>query len=211
MQLWFLLLGSIVVLSWVLIFARLFVEFDFRARGEPTGAWIAAFGVAAGPLAFAALAARDAQVQLELHCFGRRIPLSRKTRQPKASEPTGVQTPAPATTNEVVEQEVTPLSKRLDDVKGYGSLIARLEKHIEFEAAAVELVYGFRDVALTGKILGALCALSGVLPASVRLAHTPLWDGPERWEVGGEGRIGIGLGLVLKDLLWYMCGRRFAG
>ncbi|HEY8945909.1 MAG TPA: hypothetical protein VIM73_16690, partial [Polyangiaceae bacterium] len=80
---------------------------------------------------------------------------------------------------------------------------------VRLESVGLDLVYGFRDVALTGRLAGGIAALSGVLPARVQLTQTPLWSGPERWEITAQGRLGIWLGLALKELLWYILGRRF--
>jgi hypothetical protein len=173
--------------------------------------WFAALGISAGPLAFAAAAARGARLRLELHIFGKRVDLTRGRGDDRA-EPDSQSGHESADEAEPVESQGTvrrTLATHFERVEGYGALLGRLERRVRLESLGLNLVYGFRDVALTGRLAGGIAALAGVLPARVQLTQMPLWSGPERWEITARGRLGIWLGLALKELLWYILGRRF--
>jgi hypothetical protein len=199
-QLWLVLLGSVSLLVAVAVAARVDLELDLRARGEPDGAWLAAFGAGLGPLAMAAVVARGTALRVELFCFGRRLDFWRtwRVRARKRAE----------TSEKPPERAPVPLAARIEAAKRHANFALGLERRVDIESLILELTYGFRDVALTGRILGAVIVLSQILPRAVIVHQTPLWGGPERWEVRGQGKIGLWVGLVLVDVLWYMLRTR---
>lgn len=207
MQLWLVLLGSAFLLPWILVHAWFPLECDLKALGEPSGTWAAGIGLGSGPFVLAGVAAPGTQFRSEFHVFGIRIPVGR--RRPKATVGTGGREPPPERdVPDASPTRVGPLARQLDRAVQHATLLKRLAGHVRIEPITIDLVYGFRDLALTGRVLGALAALSGVLPASISLTQTPLWDGPERWEARARGRIEVRLGLVLGELLWYMLKQR---
>lgn len=205
MQLCLVLLGSVLALGWILGRAWLLLECDVRAVGEPSGTWAMAVGVAAGPFALAGVAGSDRVSHLEVRAFGRRLPKlrSRSARSREEKEPTPSQAPSP-----MAASGAELWRQRFGRLKDHGEFLLSLRHHLKSEPIGIDLVYGFRDVALTGRVLGALAAFSGVLPAPVELWQTPLWSGPERWEARTSGRLRIRLCLVIGELLWYMLKRR---
>lgn len=209
MQLWLVLFGSVLALAVIALLARVRLELELQARGEPTGAWVAAFGAAFGPLAFASVAARGAALRVEVFLFGRRLkhPWPGR-RRPKAPKPRREREERDEAARP--DPRGAPLETALERVRAHGRLLGRLERHVRPEALEVDVVYGFRDVALTGRLVAAFSILSGVLGRSVKLTHTPLWDGVERWQIQARGRVGLWLGLVAAELLWYTL-RRWLG
>jgi hypothetical protein len=87
-------------------------------------------------------------------------------------------------------------------------LFVRERGRVAIDDLTLDVAYGFRDIALTGQITGALYALSGVLPAQIVLTQRPSWAGDERWELTGAGHVRLWPGLVLLEVLWYMLRKR---
>jgi hypothetical protein len=201
-QLWLVLVGSALLLAAIAIAARVDLELDWRARGEPDGTWLAAFGAGLGPLAVAAVAASGTALRVELFCFGRRLDFWRKWRvRSRAKGPANQEERPPA-------RPSTHTASRIDEAGKHAHFALGLHRRVHVESLVVELTYGFRDVALTGRILGAVIVLSQLLPRAIVVHQTPLWHGPERWEARGRGKIGLWVGLVLTDVLWYMLRAR---
>lgn len=213
MQLWLVLLGSALALTIIAVFHRWRIELDLRAQGEPSGAWAAAFGVALGPVAVTSLLARGVPLRVDVFCFGRRLAAPR--RRPAGAKPSAeatTQAPGGPAPSEELDGEVKSgpsLVERLREGKRYLSLALRVEPLVRIDGLDVDCSYGFRDVALTGRFVAVLSVLGALLPRRVILRQTPLWDGPERWTIQAQGRIGIVFGLVLVELLRYMLGHRF--
>jgi len=196
-QLLAVLLGSVAALAAIALFARVRIALDVQGRGEPSGHWLAAFGVELGPWAVTGVAARGVPSKLELHALGQRFDLTHLV----APEPDGsgrATRSAPARTEgSLFGDPVALLGLALDE-----------RCRFQIEQLRVEIGFGFRDIALTGKLLGALYMVSGVLPARMILEPRPRWDGAESFELGARGTVAVWPGLALTELLWYMLRRR---
>ncbi|HYO98142.1 MAG TPA: hypothetical protein VER33_26740 [Polyangiaceae bacterium] len=197
MQLWLVLLGSALTLFLVLVVARVQLDLDVRAIGQPDGVLRAAGGAACGPLALTAVHASHTPTVVELHAFGRRFD-ARRPRQ--ATRPD-----APPSRGSAAHALLGRDPLELLDV------VLELRHAAAVDVLDVDLNYGFRDVALTGKLLGAIYALSALLPRGVRVTQNARWDGEEAWDLAVRGRIALWPGRVLVRLLWYMLRRRARG
>jgi hypothetical protein len=185
---------------------------NFQARGEPSGGWVLALGIGVGPIAFSALAAQGVKPFLTCHLFGKqlaRVPLSRWRGAPK-----------PATAEQAEPHEKRAHLTRIERALGrffqnldpLDALISWLEHKRVFEVQSLELdvQYSFRDVALTGQILAALCVLSGILPERYVINHTPGWDCEDRLALAADGRFRIWPVRLVVDLLRFVLKRRSA-
>ncbi|MDQ2644641.1 MAG: hypothetical protein M3020_12545 [Myxococcota bacterium] len=198
MQLFAVLLGSALSLGLLCVFAALEIAFDLRGVGRANGAWALAFGVEVGPVQLGGVTG-SAATKLELRLFGFRVPLprSREKRAPRPEEPKAPADPG----------RVSRFFEGLDPVDA-GLFVLDERRHIAVESLDVTLDYGFRDVALTGKIAGALYMLAGVLPPRVRIHQNPSWGGAETWQAHLAGRVATWPALVVADVLWYIIRAR---
>jgi hypothetical protein len=197
MQLLAVLVGSALLLLLVAVFAALKLSFDLRGVGQASGAWAVAFGVEVGPLQLAGVTG-SAVTKLDLRLFGFRVPWSREKRAPRREKPK----PAPS--------EPPRRRRFLDgiDPVDAGLFLLDERRHVSIESLDVTLDYGFRDVALTGKIVGALYMLAGALPPQVRIHQNPSWEGAETWQAHVAGRIATWPALVVAEVLWYIIRAR---
>lgn len=190
--------GSALVLLLLALVCALRVSFDVRALGRADASWVVAFGVETGPFQLAGVLARQSPARLDLRLFGRRLSLHRRararTKKPRA------RAPASGKPRRRLPAWIDPVDAAL--------FLLEERRHVQIEQLDLELDYGFRDVALTGKLAGALYVLAGVLPPSVTLRHNPSWEGTETWQAHAEGRVALWPGLVLVEVLWYMIRAR---
>lgn len=208
MQLWLVFSLSLALLVVILGLSRVFLEGELRAQGNPDGSWFAVVGAATGPLAIASVASHATPLRLELFCFGRRVWVHRKSRTPAPERPT-VPSEDSKKPSKLAELAASYFGTSPEDLMRHAEFALSLRRYVGNESLAVEVVYGFRDVALTGRIVAALSVLSAVLPRTTTLVHQPLWEGGERWEVRGKGKIGLWPGRALARVLWYMLALRW--
>jgi hypothetical protein len=202
-QLWAVLVASGGAFGLLALFSALRIEIEARGQGAASGAWIVAGGVAVGPLAIAAVARARTPVHVEFRVFGRKLPpFARRLRRPRAPSSEDV---APQT-EPAAPSEPRRARFRLG-VLDVVELVAREWRRLELERFDLDLGYGFQDIVLTGKLAGALYALSGALPAPIRVTQRPRFDGADRWELSLAGALRISLGLVLLELVWYILGK----
>ena len=203
MQLWLVVLGCGMALGLLAVFAAWRVEFDARAVGEPSGAWIVAFGLGLGLGAISGVYGKGVPLVVELHALGRRFPLRWRGRRKRAEPPKEVENAAPEPSLGV------RLQRWLDSPPSLLEPLKVAGRRVRLDELAIDTSYGFQDIALTGRVAGVLYALSGVLPDNVHLSQRPNWDGSERWELSFSGRLALYPVLVLLELLWYMLRTRF--
>jgi hypothetical protein len=199
-QLWAVLVASCGGFGLLALFSALRIEIEARGQGAASGAWILAGGVAIGPLAVAAVARAQAPIHVEFRVFGRKLPpFARRLRRPRAPSSEDV---APQTAPPAPRESRRPRFRlgALDVVE----LVVSEWRRLEIERFDLELGYGFQDIVLTGQLAGALYALSGALPAPIRITQRPRFDGADRWDLSVAGALRISLGLVLLELVWYI-------
>jgi hypothetical protein len=201
-QLWLVVLGCSATLGLLAVFAALRVELDARAVGEPSGAWVLAFGLGFGLAAVSGVCGKGVPLAVELHALGRRFPLRwrgrNKPKEPKKDEENA---PLGESLGARVERFMASPPALLEPLRLAG-------RRVSLEELSIDAVYGFRDIALTGRVAGALYALAGILPDYVHLSQRPSWDGSERWELNLSGRVAVYPVLVLAEFLWYMLRAR---
>ena len=202
MQLWLVLLGCGAVLGLIAVFAALRVELDARGFGEPSGGWAFAFGLGVRLAAVSGVCGKGVPLAAELHVLGRRFPLRWRGRKRREKPPEEAAKAPPR------ERLGVRIERWLGSPSSIEHLL-RVRRRFRLDGLVVDTSYGFSDIALTGRVAGALYALSGALPESVTLNQRPRWDGSERWELSLSGRVALYPVLVLFDLLWYMLRTRF--
>jgi hypothetical protein len=200
-QLWLVVLGCGATLGLLALFAALRIEFDARGVGEPSGAWVFAFGLGFGLAAVSGMCGKGVPLVVELHVLGRRFPLRWRGRK-KREEPTKNPEDAP------VRPSLGARVQRWLDSPPSLEPLRLAGRRVSLDELSLDTTYGFRDIALTGRVAGVLYALSGVLPDYVHLNQRPRWDGSERWELSLSGRVAVYPTLVLLELLWYMLRAR---
>jgi hypothetical protein len=196
-QLWLVLLGCGAMLGLLALFGALRLELDARGMGEPSGSWAGAFGVGSSLVAVSGVFAHGLPLTLELHTLGRRFPLRRRNSKKPEKQPREPGGPLRATITAARVERWLKSAPSLD-------VVLRAGRRVELDELSLDAAYGFRDIALTGKVAGALYVLQGALPAKVRLTQRPSWDGSERWELSLAGQVRLYPVLVLIELLWYM-------
>jgi hypothetical protein len=97
-----------------------------------------------------------------------------------------------------------PGKARKSDPLGFALQLLSERRHFRLRYLVLDLEYGFRDPLLTGRLVGALAALSGVLPAPVEIRQRPRWDFEDGWDVQLDGRAIAKPWLVLLDLAFYV-------
>ncbi len=82
-------------------------------------------------------------------------------------------------------------------------------RHFRVRRLELDLDYGFRDPVLTGKLVGALSVLSGVLPPPFVIRQRPRWDFEDGWEAALDARavgrpllVLLGLGIYVLRAVW---------
>jgi hypothetical protein len=138
-----------------------------------------------------------AALELDARLLGRRVPFGRSSRT-KPRKPAPAKSPKPS----------RKLPPWLDPIEAL-LFLADERRHVRLERLDIDLDYGFRDVVLTGKLAGALYALSGVLPERIRINQRASWEGGEAWQAQASGQLAFWPGLVLAEVLWYMLRARF--
>ena len=199
MQLALVAVASVVALGTIVLLSALRISLDLRALGQASGAWAVAFGLELGPFQLAGVIGPAAPTTLEARLFGYKIALNRWMRAKKPVAPKPQAKPEP--------EKARRFPPWLDPIDALLFLLDE-RRHLRVEVLDVDLDYGFRDVALTGKIAGVLYALAGALPPPVKINQRPSWEGGETWQAHVVGRIALWPGLVLAEVLWYILRAR---
>jgi hypothetical protein len=184
-----------------------------QAHGEPDGSWAAAAGAQFGPVAVAIVSARKILPIVTVHVFGREVVrkmLGRSQTEPPVATEAASQELEPEPTDESAESSENRefwlwrrFKQRVDWVDVAAQLLTE-RRRFRIGTLDIQVGYSFRDVALTGKVVGALYMLSAVLPRRIRLRHTPRWEFVDRWDFTSDGYLQLRVGLLVCDALWYM-------
>jgi len=158
-------------------------------RGEPDGSWAGAGGLELGPVGVTGAAARGVSPFFQIHVFGLRVhsgPLS--VRRSDAPKP----------------RRAGKRAARGFDPYELGVTALRSVERLRPVTLDVGLRYSFRNVVLTGRVSGALHALSALLPPGVRLSQEPRWDALDRFAISLSGAARVSPVLFLYDGLCYI-------
>lgn len=190
-------LAALVGLALLLVVAvrwPLRLDVNARARGEADGRWMVAGGASLSVLAVTFVWARGVPAQLTFLLFGRKLAWKPKW---------GGGPRKPAEPTKPTKPEKRSKTTRADPL-GFALQLLSERRHFRLRYLVLDLEYGFRDPLLTGRLVGALAALSGVLPAPVEIRQRPRWDFEDGWDVQLDGRAIARPWLVLLDLAFYV-------
>ncbi len=191
---WLGALGLVVVLGAAVVLWPLRLDVSGRARGEADGRWFVAGGASLAALALTFVWARGVPPQLSVLLFGRKLTLKSRPRpKPKPSEKRG------RTRGARWLGRLDPLDFALQALEE--------RRHLRLRYLTVDLTYGFRDPLLTGRLVGAIAALSAVLPSRVQVRQSPRWDFEDGWEIAVDGRAFVRPWLMALDLSAYVVRR----
>jgi hypothetical protein len=183
-----------------LLYASFRVRLTVQGRGEPDGFWALAGGAELGPLALSGLGARGIEAKAQVHLFGKKLATRQRRRRARQ----------PAAISESVSETLDGARARYDQISRWfdpldlGSFLIRERRRLAFEQMRLELDYSFVDIATTGQLLGAIYAVSALLPASVVVLQNPSWESVDRAAISGSGAIRVFPVLLLVDAAWFL-------
>lgn len=180
-------------------FLPLRLRFSLQARGEASGFWALAGGAQVGPVAASVVAARGVPAHVNVHAFGKKLWHKRLAELAERRPDEAPEEPPPPR----VAARYRKLERWLDPTDLFFFLVHE-RRRIELEPTEIELEYGFRDIALTGKLLGAIFALTPLLPAPLVVRQVPHWESIDRAALAGSGSIRARPGLLIVDVAWYL-------
>jgi hypothetical protein len=198
----------VLVLSFAVgaLFVPIRLRLRFQGRGDPSGSWALAGAAQVGPVIASAVAARGVTPTLRVHAFGRLLyertlpQLLEKKEKPEAEE----EEPEPlATRVDRLLDRVGRVHRRLPAENVLAFLVYE-RRRIRIEIIELDLDYSFADVATTGKLLGAIYAVSALLPPQVVIRQNPTWEFEDRGEIAASGVIAVWPGLVFVDSLGFL-------
>ncbi|HEY6727552.1 MAG TPA: hypothetical protein VI197_26130 [Polyangiaceae bacterium] len=198
MAVWCLALAAALALSLTAFFWPYRLTLSLQARGVEDGHFAAAGGAQLGPLTATVAVARGVPLTVALAVFGRRLTRApNRPEEQRGSEPE--QPAAPSVTPRWVQRikAKIELSAVLDYLLGK-------RRWIGLDGLELGLEYSSKNVALTGQILAALCAVSALLPAKVTLRQQPSWELVDRATLSMDGRFRVRPGLFICDTLWFL-------
>ncbi len=185
--------GVLVALLLLALFVPAKLVVSAQGRGDPSGAWALAAGAQLGPFVASGVGARGVTPRIELRLFGRKL----------WGEELG----------QGEEREARPLDRtrkryagieRWFDVDTLGLWLLDERRRVRIEQMVLDLRYSFQDVALTGKMLGAVYVLSGLLPPPIELRQEVSWESVDRASAALDARIKLRPGLILVDSAWFV-------
>lgn len=195
---WLLLVSVAVVFAVGLALWSFEIRLHVQGRGRPDGAWALAGALQVGPLVTSFVQAAEVPARVTLRILGkdRKIWPRGKVEQPtERKSESQAQTP----------KDLAGLAAKVMD---WLLFLITERRRIQVKKLDLDLSYGFSNVALTGKVAAALYALSGVLPAPIRLQHHPAWVAEDRAEFSGVGSVKVFLLALLWDTAKFMLSSR---
>ncbi len=190
----------LVTLVVVLILLPLKVSVSLQGRGEPSGAWAVAAGTQIGPVAITSVAASGVRAMARAHVFGRQVwerPLSELRRAtPEGDEPEKDALAA-------VRGGYGRFERWFDPAATARFLIGE-HRRVRLESLTADLDYSFRDVVLTGQLMGAIYALGGMLPRRVVIRQKVSWKAEDRASVALASTVKVWPGRMVVDALIFV-------
>lgn len=168
------------------------LDLSARAQGEASGHWALAAGASVAAVSVTLIWARGTGPVMSFLCFGRKL-----AWKPSWSALLARGVPKPIQgASKRAWQRVDPLGLALQLLKE--------RRHLRVRYLVLDLTYGFRDLLLTGRLVGALAVLSALLPPPIELRQSPRWDFEDGWQASLDGRVFVRPWLVLLDMLAYV-------
>lgn len=191
---------AVLLIGVLLVLLPVRLQLSMQGRGDPSGNWMLAGGGQIGPLALSGVGAQGLSPTAQLHLFGKQVwqrPLLEppKTKKEEPERERGAVKSA--------RSAYARLSRWLDPLD-LGLFVVRERRRVRVELLEVDLEYSFEDVALTGKVLGAVYMVSGLLPPPIVIRQTPSWESLDQAQVALVGKIRIRPGLVVLDSAIYV-------
>jgi len=168
------------------------LTFSLQARGEPTGGYAAAGGAGLGPVSVTCVAAQALPLRFEVHVLGKKLRSRRAARQTRAEKSSAGKPGWLA--------RVDPLD--------FALFLLDERRRIALGWLRVRVEYSFANVATTGRVLAALCALSALLPERIHFEQHPSWQLESRASLAVDGRIRLWPGRLALDTLWFLVQSR---
>lgn len=189
------LVVALLLVGVAFVYWPLRLDVSGRARGEPDGSWVIGGGVSLAALSVALVWARGVSPQLSFLVFGKKLDF-------KPNWGARITRPVP----ERVKAASRRAFRRVDPL-GLALKLLDERRHLRVRYFVLDLAYGFRDPVLTGQLLGAISALSAVLPRPIEVRQSPRWDFEDGWEVSVDGRAVVKPWLMLLDTGVYVVRR----
>jgi hypothetical protein len=187
----------------LVLFVPLRVIVSAQGRGDPSGAWAFAAGGQLGPLVASGLGARGVTPRVELRLFGRKVWGKALTDLIGAGEEGEGGRERLDRAQALAKARYTRLERWFDPGE-LGLWLFGERRRVRVDRMVVELRYSFQDVALTGKMLGAVYVLSGLLPPQLELRQEVSWESVDRASAVLDGQIKLWPGLILVDSVLFM-------
>ena len=194
---WLGVLALALLLLLALVYWPLRLDVSARAKGEANGHFAVAGGMSLSFVSLTFVWARGLRPQLNLLLFGQKWRFRPRWRPRRRAAP------------EPAERAPSEAWGRVDPVKLLLKLVSE-RRHFRLRYLVLDLAYGFRDPLLTGRLVGAISALSGLLPPPIEIRQRPRWDFEDGWEVAFDGRAFVKPWLVLLEMAAYVV-RQLAG
>jgi hypothetical protein len=182
---------AVAVLLLLVVYWPLRFDVSGRAKGEADGRFVVAAGASLSFVSLAFVWATGVRPELNLFVFGRKWRFRSRPKGRKAREP------------EATTERSNDAWERVDPLKLLLKLVSE-RRHLRLRYLVLDLAYGFRDPLLTGRLVGAISALSGVLPPPIEIRQRPRWDFEDGWEVALDGRAFVKPWLVLLETGTYV-------
>lgn len=183
---WLAALAALVGLVALVVWWPLRLDVSGRARGMSDGSWVVGGGVSLSVVSVALVWARGVSPQLSFLIFGRKLSFEPRLAKRRVSVP------------ERVKAASRRAWRRLDPLD-LALKVVEERKHVRLRYLLLDLAYGFRDPVLTGRLVGAIAALSAVLPRPIEVRQAPRWDFEDGWEIVVDGRAIVRPWLMLLD------------
>jgi hypothetical protein len=184
---WLVALLLVLLVAVAFMYWPLRLDVSGRARGEPDGSWVVGGGVSLAAVSVALVWARGISPQLSILLFGKKLDFKPQWGK-RLARP--------------VPERVKAASRRAFSRVDPLSLALKLleeRRHLRVRYCVLDLAYGFRDPVLTGQLVGAIAALSAVLPRPIEVRQAPRWDFEDGWEVSVDSRAVVKPWLMLLD------------
>jgi hypothetical protein len=178
------------------------VRLNLQGKGEPNGTWVLAGGTKVGPAALSGVAARGIEPRFQLHVLSRKLWERTLSQLLEKKAEAGQERATGKETLDELTRRYRAVERRFDPVE-LVLFVGRERRRIRIERLEVDVEYSFVDIALTGKVLAAIYALSPLLPPPIVVRQTPAWEFVDRARFSAAGSIKVWPGLLVVDSAWF--------
>jgi hypothetical protein len=187
-------------------FVSLHVRLSAEGRGDPTGRWAVAGGVAIGPVALAGVVAKGIPARLTAQVWRRTFGpwmvgalLEKLRRAPAEAE----EEPSLGARLDALEHALDRFERWLDPVD-LALFLTEEKRRIEVKRLDVTTRFADADVALVGKLTGLVYVVSSMLGPRITITPEPVWTGESMVAFTLAGDVVVRPGLFVVDVLVYL-------